>query len=146
MSKSTDHDQSIAEKIHRLRFDAPSPLLHERVMRAARTAWAATDTAPSDISWRLPVLRFAASLACALTLVSFVHITGGHHTPPWRTTMRAPMLTVAATSAWVAPEGYTARSALALVASLSQRDTAEDLAHYIRERTKMLNTIDGQSG
>ncbi len=146
MSKSTDHDQSIAEEIHRLRLDAPSRLLHERVMRAARTAWAAPDATPSDVSWRLPVLRFAASLACALTLVSLAHISGSHHTPRLRTTMRAPMLTVTATSAWAAPEDYKARSALALVASLSERYTAEDLARYIRERTKMLSTIDGQSG
>jgi hypothetical protein len=146
MSKSTDYDPSIPEGIHRLRLDAPSPLLRERVMCAARTAWAAADTTPSDISWGLPVLRFAASLACALTLVSLAHISGSHHTPRLRTTMRAPMLTVAATSTWAAPEDYTALSALALVASRSERYTAEDLARYIRERTKMLSTIDGQSG
>ena len=146
MSKSTDHDQSISEEIHRLRLDAPSPLLRERVMRAACTAWAAADITPSDISWRLPVLRLAASLTCALALVSFVHITGSHHMPRLRTTMRAPRETVAATSAWAAPEDHAARSALASVASVPERATAENLAHYVRERTEMLNTIDGQNG
>lgn len=53
--------------ISRHRLALPGPGLQERVLRAAKDAW---EEIPEEVSWKMPVLRFAACLALSGLLIA----------------------------------------------------------------------------
>ena len=61
----------IKELMSKHRLAGPGPDLQEDVLRASKSAWESSDNVP----WRMPVLRFAASLAAAVILVALANRT-----------------------------------------------------------------------
>jgi len=69
MSNSTGQDPRIAEELAKHRLAPPSLDLQERVLRAARQAMETREPESDDVSWRLPVFRFASCFVIAVLLI-----------------------------------------------------------------------------
>ncbi len=55
----------------------PSAGLRDRVLQAGHAAWAEA-AASAEVSWRLPVLRFAACATAATLLIGMANLADGH--------------------------------------------------------------------
>lgn len=73
MNPLSNADRDIETELSRYRLAAPSPTLKGRVLGAAREAWAAVDETPAVVPWWPSVLRLAASVVAAVSLVYFAN-------------------------------------------------------------------------
>ncbi len=71
--KSSEERYVNPNELKRYRIPPPSPDLKERVLSAARAAWAVTEPAPADVPWGFPVLRLAACLTVAAGIMYLVN-------------------------------------------------------------------------
>lgn len=81
MNQSDNQNASLSQH----RIVPPSTGLRERVLETAHEAWEMEVSASDDVPWKVPVFRFAASIAVAVLLIGFVNRTG----PEFATAPRA---------------------------------------------------------
>jgi hypothetical protein len=73
MKKLSPLDCDVATELNRYRLAAPSPRLKDRVLGAAREALATGEAVPPGVAWWSPVLRLAACVAAAISVVCLAH-------------------------------------------------------------------------
>lgn len=83
--QSLDQDAMVG---HRL--PPPSPELRDRVLGAARSAWAEAPPEPAEIPWILPVLRLAASVAIAWIAFQVADALGRQSLARWQAPEPSP--------------------------------------------------------
>ncbi len=84
MSNSTKQDQRIADELGKHRLASPSPGLQDRVLRAALQVMREKELEPDDISWKLPVFRFAACLGLGIALILAGNMAGNFVATQWQ--------------------------------------------------------------
>jgi hypothetical protein len=85
MSNSTKPDPIIADELGKHRLTPPSLDLRDRVLRAARRAMEAREPETDDVSWKLPVFRFAVCLVIAVLSIFAGNLAGDYVIAQWQT-------------------------------------------------------------
>ena len=143
MDYSTNQDHLDACEMARHQLAATSPDLKKRVLRAAHDAWAETDSAPAEVSWVVPALRFAASLLIALNVVYFASIAEGQSVARWQAFDQTPAAVSPHSALW----NHAGASRLAAAAaSLPPRNASQDLLRHVRRVKEILGTVHDRNG
>jgi len=71
------------KEMKQYRITPPSPELKDRILDAGRAAWSESASGVAEVSWVPPVLRLAACLIVALTLVGFGNTWSEQSTAKW---------------------------------------------------------------
>jgi|GEM_PF-6116600 len=137
---SNEPDCLDAELLNRYRLSAPSPGLRNRVLRAAHEAAVTPETVSSDVSWRVPIFRLAASVALTLILVRLANSAERRSRAPWLPTPQATAPASPLTAAWSCA-GATPFAAFAV--SLSEKNQLYKLRDHIRRIQELLSTFEG---
>ena len=146
MDYSKEHDPLDSGEMGRHRLAASSPGLQERVLRAARDAWAeaADTTSPPDVAWAFPCLRLVASLAVAVILVCFANTVNTHSTARWRPFSQAASATGTYPAARNPAGGLSMLAAAA--ASLPDKNASKNLLRRRRQVQEILSTTGALNG
>lgn len=137
---SNEQNRCDTELLNRYRLSAPSPELRTRVLRAAHDEWAALTPASAEVSWRVPLVRLAASVAFTLTLVHLANTVERRSRAPWQPTNPSGALTRPHTEAWTLV-GVNPFAAVAV--SLSEKNKSQRLRDHIRRIQELLSTSEG---
>jgi len=126
---------------HQIR--GPSPELRKRVLHAARAAWPAVEPTPADIPWVFPVLRLAASLVAAVSLVHFMNVVGSQTAARWLAFEKSP---ANADSANVSPNQPMLSRLADVAASLAPKNAPQELINRQRRIQEFLGTAGDRNG
>ncbi len=85
MSNSTEQDPRIADELGKYRLAPPSLDLQDRILRVARLAIEAREPETDDVSWKLPIFRFAMCLVFAVILIFAGNLAGDYVIAQWQT-------------------------------------------------------------
>lgn len=131
MNDSTEQNGADASPLAGHRLPEPTPELKDRVLGAARAAWAEAVPESGEVLWFYPVLRLAASVVIAVGLIHFANTTGGK-----------PV-----TAAPVSLQGLDARARLAAIAaSRPSESAARALIGHQRRMDALLHLDDSRNG
>ncbi|MDZ7615659.1 MAG: hypothetical protein U1E05_01565 [Patescibacteria group bacterium] len=77
MSAPFEQEHPLDGDFAQVHLAGPSAGLQDRVLKAGHAAWAEVAVS-ADVSWRLPVLRFAACATAATLLIGMANMADGH--------------------------------------------------------------------
>jgi hypothetical protein len=90
---SNENNRPVEDLLGRYRLSAPSVELKNRVMRSAQEAWNTCEPRSEEVSWRLPLFRFAASIALTLLLVRLANNEAHRAITRWEPLSPEPAVT-----------------------------------------------------
>jgi len=114
-------------------IEAPSAELKKRVLGAAREVWITTNNELAEVSWIVPVVRLAASVAAAMFLVISANILQTRSIAEWSSATR-PAVEKMTVEPDPDPGGWkhTGLTLLAEVAtSLPRKNAPLELLHHL---------------
>ncbi len=131
MNDTTEQNDPGISEMDRHQLPPPTAELKERVLGAARSAWAEAVPESEEVLWLYPVLRLAASVVLTMGLVHFANSAGRESTGLEPGALR----------------GLDARARLAVMAaSLPSEKAAEALVAHQRRVDSILQATAGRNG
>jgi len=143
MDDTTEQNHMGTSEMKRHRIPPPSQELKQRILGAARDAWAETTPEPVEISWVYPVLRLAACLAISVSLIYLANTLDRCTTNHRMAVERSHYLD---TMPDVLPNLDIRLRFAAAAASLPSKDAAQKLIERQRRIREMLSKLAGLNG